>query len=104
MFYHIWIRNPHYAHVVEPLYSLLKKGRNFKWELVHIEAVKRLKGLLVATPALRKDIYKEGQTRLSTEDKGTPTLNAFNENEYDGEWLLIDRFLRTMTADASWTK
>ena len=27
-FYHIWI--PHYAHVAEPLYGLLKKGRKFE--------------------------------------------------------------------------
>ena len=27
-FYHIWI--PHYAHVTEPLYGLLKNGKTFK--------------------------------------------------------------------------
>jgi hypothetical protein len=27
-FYHIWI--PHYAHVAEPLYGLLKKGQKFE--------------------------------------------------------------------------
>ena len=246
-FYHIWI--PHYAHVAEPLYSLLKKGRKFKWEPIHTEAMKRLKGLLVAAPALRKAVYKEGTriyvtvdtsptgigwvinqegedsiryvirfgakvlserqrgyaqvkrelwgivsavkvdkdyligsevvietdclpilgmisgcatpdlamlrwiayikslnpeirhiagknnamadmlsrarfkdesdmvsedenvaldffkaAQLSAKDRGTPTLHAFNENEYEGEWLLIGRFLSSMMADASWTK
>ena len=38
------------------------------------------------------------------EDKGMTTLHTFNENEYEGEWLLIGRFLRTMMPDASWTK
>ena len=28
-FYHLWI--PHYAHVLEPLYGLLKKGHKFEW-------------------------------------------------------------------------
>ena len=43
------------------------------------------------------DFFKTA--RLSTEDKGMPTLHTFNENEYEGEWLLIGRFLRTMTMD-----
>ena len=42
--------------------------------------------------------------RLSAEDKDTQTLHAFNEDEYEGEWLLIGRFLRTLTTDASLTK
>ena len=48
------------------------------------------------------DFFKA--TQLSAKDRGTPTLHAFNENEYEGEWLLIGRFLRTMMEDASWTK
>ena len=48
------------------------------------------------------DFFKT--TRLSAEDKGMTTLHTFNENEYEGEWLLIGRFLRTMMPDASWTK
>ena len=28
----------------------------------------------------------------------------FNKNDYNEEWLLIRRFLSTMTVDASWTK
>ena len=38
------------------------------------------------------------------EDKGMTTLHTFNEKEYEGERLLIGRFLRTMMPDASWTK
>ena len=48
------------------------------------------------------DFFKTA--RLSAEDKGMTTLHTFNENEYEGEWLLISGFSRTMTADASWTK
>ena len=31
-------------------------------------------------------------------------MNEFDEDDYNGEWLLIGRFLRTMTVDASWTR
>ena len=48
------------------------------------------------------DFFKTAQ--LSAEDKDMTTLHTFNENEYEGEWLLIGRFLRTMMPDASWTK
>jgi hypothetical protein len=36
-FYHILI--PHYAHVAEPLYGLLKKKRRFEWTSEHIIAI-----------------------------------------------------------------
>ena len=48
------------------------------------------------------DFFKKA--RLSADDKDMQTLHAFNENEYEGEWLLIGRFLRTLTADTSLTK
>jgi hypothetical protein len=41
---------------------------------------------------------------LATERASTPTLNEFDENEYEGEWLLIGWFLRTMTPAAEWTR
>jgi hypothetical protein len=43
-------------------------------------------------------------TRVTTGRASTLTLNEFDESEYDGEWLLIGRFLRTMTPAAEWTK
>ena len=55
-FYHIWIL--HYAHIVEPLYSLLKKGQKFEWGIKHAEAVQRLKEMLTTAPALQKSVYK----------------------------------------------
>ena len=48
------------------------------------------------------DFFKTAQ--LSAEDKDMRTLHTFNENEFEGEWLLIGRFLRTLIPDASWTK
>jgi hypothetical protein len=49
-FYHIWI--PHYAHIAKPLYGLLKKKRRFEWMSEHTLAIRRLKKLLMETPAL----------------------------------------------------
>ena len=40
--------------------------------------------------------------RLSAKKQGPPALHRFNENYYEGEWLLIRRFLSTMAPDASW--
>mgnify|MGYP000574268331 CR=1 FL=1 len=54
-FYHIWI--PLYARIVEPLYSLLKKGHKFEWGMEHVEAMRRLKDALVAALALQKAVY-----------------------------------------------
>ena len=41
---------------------------------------------------------------VTTRKGSTPALNEFNESEYDGEWLRIGRFLRTMTPDTAWTR
>ena len=82
-FYHIWI--PHYAHLAEPLYGLLKKGRKFKWEEEHTEAMKRLKGMLVAAPALRKAVYKEGVPIYVTVDTSPTGIGwVINQEGEDG--------------------
>jgi hypothetical protein len=57
-FYHIWI--PHYTHVAEPLYGLLKKGRKFEWREEHMESVRKMKEALAVAPALRKGVYGKG--------------------------------------------
>jgi hypothetical protein len=41
---------------------------------------------------------------LTTERGSTPTPNKFDESEYDGEWLRIGMFLKTMTPAAEWTR
>ena len=41
---------------------------------------------------------------VTIDKESTPTLNDFDESKYDGEWLRIGRFLKTMTPDAAWTK
>jgi hypothetical protein len=65
-FYHIWI--PHYAHIAEPLYGLLKKKRRFEWTSEHTIAIRRLKKILMEAPALRKADYSDGKPIFVTVD------------------------------------
>ena len=44
------------------------------------------------------DFFKSA--RLKTERRSAPPVNDFNEEGYSGEWLLVGRFLKTMTTDA----
>ena len=81
-FYHIWI--PHYTHVAEPLYGLLKKGRKFEWSGEHTESVQKLKEVLATTPTLRKTVYGKKVPIYLTVDT-SPTgigwiINQENEN------------------------
>ena len=43
-------------------------------------------------------------TQLTVNEWSTPALHRFNEDDYEGEWLLIGRFLSMMTTDTTWTK
>ena len=54
-FYHIWI--PHYAHIADPLYHLLRKGKKFEWKLEHAKAMKKLKKTLRRAESLKKPSY-----------------------------------------------
>ena len=46
------------------------------------------------------DFYESGL--LLAKKRGTPALHRFNKNYYEGECLLIRKFLSTMAPDASW--
>jgi hypothetical protein len=50
-FYHIWI--PHYAHIVHPLYHLLRMGKKFEWGSEHTKAVRKLKKALKESQAFK---------------------------------------------------
>ena len=65
-FYHIWI--PHYVHVANPLYGLLKKGWIFEWGEEHSEVMQRLNGMMMAAPTLWKAIYGKGSLVHMTVD------------------------------------
>jgi hypothetical protein len=40
----------------------------------------------------------------TTERKDASALNEFDKSEYDGDWLRIGMFLKTMTPAAEWTR
>jgi len=50
IFYRIWI--PHFAHIADPLYDLLRKNVRFVWTEVHAKAVQLLKEALSSPPVL----------------------------------------------------
>ena len=67
------------------MYGLLKKGQKFKWEKEHTEAMKRLKGMLVMAPALRKVVYKEGMSIFVTVDLSPTGIGwVINQEGEDG--------------------
>jgi hypothetical protein len=83
-FYHIWI--PHYAHVAEPLYGLLKKGRKFEWRVEHTESIWRMKEALTAAPTLRKGVYGNGVPIYVTVDTSPTGIGwVINQEGEDGE-------------------
>ena len=43
-----------------------------------------------------------GMVYVATGRRGTPTLIDFHESKYEGEWLQIGGFLKTMTPDAAY--
>jgi hypothetical protein len=59
-------------------------------------------GMVSENKDVGEDFFKAAH--LATERGGTPALNEFDESEYDGEWLRIERFLKTMTPTPEWTK
>jgi hypothetical protein len=82
-FYHIWI--PHYAHVAEPLYGLLKKAWKFEWTAEHTDSVWRMEALATAS-ALRKGVYGNGVPIYVTVDTSPTGIGwVISQEGEDGE-------------------
>ncbi|KAL3685545.1 hypothetical protein R1sor_003567 [Riccia sorocarpa] len=76
---------PHYAHVADPLYALLKKRRRFVWELEHHEAMQRLKVILQSPPVLRRLSYDCGRPIIITVDTSPKTIGwAVGQDDEQG--------------------
>ena len=73
-FYHIWI--PHYAHIVDPLYHLLRKGKKFKWKPEHTKAMKKLQKC--------KDCRAEANVKTESREKDSRTVRG-RERERERE-------------------
>ena len=41
---------------------------------------------------------------VTTRERSTPALNDFNKGMYDGDWLQIVEFVRTMISDTVWKR
>jgi hypothetical protein len=81
-FYHIWI--PHYAHIADPLYHLLRKGKKFEWKPEHTKAVKKLKKTLLEAESLKKPSY-DRPIIVTVDTSPTGIGWVINQAEPDGD-------------------
>ena len=79
-------------HVPEPLYGLLKKGWKYEWSEEHKEAVRRLKEMLTAAPALRKAVYKLDTLVYITMDTSPTGIGWVVNQEDDNDARFPIRF------------
>ncbi|KAL3685370.1 hypothetical protein R1sor_003392 [Riccia sorocarpa] len=76
---------PHYAHVADPLYALLKKGRKFLWGTEQREAVERLKRILQSPPVLQRLNYDCGRPIIITVDTSPKAIGwAVGQDDENG--------------------
>jgi hypothetical protein len=99
-FYHIWI--PHYAHVAEPLYGLLKKKRKFEWTSEHMLVIWWLKELLSEAPTLRKADYARGKPIFVTVHTSLTGIGwVINQEDEDDNRYMI-RFGAKVLRERQW--
>ena len=82
VFYQIWV--PHFAHVADPLYKLLRKGTKFKWGHEQKLAMEGLKEILKSPPVLRQVDYDCGRPVIVTVDT-SPIATGWAIGQDDGE-------------------
>lgn len=82
VFYQIWV--PHFAHVADPLYKLLRKGIKFKWGQEQELAMEGLKEILKSPPILRQVDYDCGRPVIVTVDT-SPIATGWAVGQDDGE-------------------
>ena len=82
IFFSIWI--PHFAHVADPLYLLLRKNVRFVWTSDQSTAMKRLKVALQNSPVLRPLCYTSGDPIIVTVDS-SPTAAGWAVEQDDDE-------------------
>ncbi len=88
LFYHMWI--PHYAHIADPLYQLLRKNQNFEWDVRHSQAMQHLKELLSNAPVLRKPDYTYNKSIIVTVDTSPVGIGwALSQNDVEGNRYAI---------------
>ena len=96
VFYQIWI--PHFAHMAEPLYKLLRKGTKFKWEKKQEVAMEGLKETLKSPPVLRQVEYDSGRPVIVTVDTSPIAIGwAISQDDLDGKRFAIRFGARILT-------
>ena len=96
VFYQIWI--PHFAHMAEPLYKLLRKGTKFKWEKKQEVAMEGLKETLKSPPVLRQVEYDSGRPVIVTVDTSPIAIGwAIGQDDPDGKRFAIRFGARILT-------
>ena len=96
VFYQIWV--PHFAHVADPLYKLLRKGTKFKWGQEQKLAMEGLKEILKSSPVLRQVDYDCGRPVVVTVDTSPIATGwAIGQDDAEGRRFAIRFGARILT-------
>jgi Integrase zinc binding domain/RNase H-like domain found in reverse transcriptase/Reverse transcriptase (RNA-dependent DNA polymerase) len=96
VFYQIWV--PHFAHMADPLYKLLRKGTKFKWGQEQELAMEGLKEILKSPPVLRQVDYDCGRPVIVTVDTSPIATGwAIGQDDAEGRRFAIRFGARILT-------
>lgn len=96
VFYQIWV--PHFAHIAEPLYKLLRKGTKFRWEHKQELAMEGLKEILKSPPILRQVDYDCNRPVVVTVDTSPIAIGwAIGQDDAEGKRFAIRFGARILT-------
>ena len=96
VFYQIWI--PHFAHISEPLYKLLRKRVKFLWQREQCLAMEELKRTLESPPVLKQVSYDCGGPVIVTVDTSPIAIGwAIGQDDEEGKRFAIRFGARILT-------
>jgi Integrase zinc binding domain/RNase H-like domain found in reverse transcriptase/Reverse transcriptase (RNA-dependent DNA polymerase) len=96
VFYQIWI--PHFAHISEPLYKLLRKRNKFVWQHEQDRAMIELKRLLESPSVLKQVNYGCGRPVIVTVDTSPIAIGwAIGQDDEEGKRFAIRFGARILT-------
>jgi len=96
VFYQIWV--PHFAHISDPLYKLLRKGKKFIWGEEQVIAMENLKKILSSPPVLRQVDYECGRPVIVTVDTSPIAIGwAIGQDDQEGRRFAVRFGARILT-------
>ncbi len=96
VFYQIWI--PHFAHIAEPLYKLLRKRNKFIWREEQDLAMEELKEVLRSPLVLKQVEYQSGRPVIVTVDTSPIAIGwAIGQDDEEGNRFAIRFGARILT-------